>query len=161
MRNALLCFLAALCVSVNSELSPWPSLRLLASEKTEAWQLLATGWARITPKTSLAPPINKSELRMTPPYVRPLFSVTSNLTRYYFQTSNKIKITHQSHCALLFFYRITDWRWERWGGVCVCPSVSLFVWECVCVWSVSLQRLQSIRGECRPRLSRVRVTSCY
>ena len=56
MRNALLCFLAALCVSVNSELSPWPSLRLLASEKTEAWQLLATGWARITPKDVTSTP---------------------------------------------------------------------------------------------------------
>ena len=30
------CFLAALCVSVNSVLSPWARLRLLASEKTEA-----------------------------------------------------------------------------------------------------------------------------
>ena len=30
------------------------------------------------------------------------YLVTSNLTRYYFQTSNQIKVTYPSHCALLF-----------------------------------------------------------
>ncbi len=29
-------------------------------------------------------------------------SVTSNLTHYYFQTSNQIEVTYPNHCALLF-----------------------------------------------------------
>ena len=53
------------------------------------------------------------------------FSVTSN----YFQTSNQIKITHQSHCALHFFTGSTIGV-ENDGVVCV--SVCLYVCRSVC-----------------------------